>query len=42
VMQSFGGAAMDSDPADDDAADDATDDPDAMPHPAHPNSSHHR
>jgi len=38
VMQSFGGASMDSDDADDDA----TDDPDAMPHPAHPNSSGHR
>jgi hypothetical protein len=37
VMQSFGGASMD-----DDAADDATDDPDAMPHPARPNSSGHR
>ena len=37
VMQSFGGAAMD-----DDAADDATDDPDAMPHPARPNSPSHR
>jgi hypothetical protein len=42
VMQSFGGAAMDNDSADDSADDDATDDPDAMPHPAHPNSSHHR
>jgi hypothetical protein len=42
VMQSFGGAAMDDDPADDNAGDDATDDPDAMPHPAHPDSSHHR
>ena len=39
VMQSFGGAAMDDDPGDDTAGDD---DFDAMPHPAHPNSSHHR
>src|SRR6476660_8221979 len=38
VMQSFGGASMDSDDADDDA----TDDPDAMPHPARPNSPGHR